>query len=555
MRNQLRASLGFRSLPASVLALAVLLPLTVFSPAPAGAQAPPFGWVAQAGGTSSDTGNAIAVDAAGNSYVTGTFFGPAAFGTNTVPGTLANGNADIFLAKYDPAGNVLWVRTAGGTNTDNGNGIAVDALGGCYVTGSFEGTARFGSTNLTVVGQYDVFVAKYDRDGNLLWVNQAGGTSYDVPSGIAVDKDRESYVTGYYQTNAWFGTNELTNGVRSDVFTAKLDAAGNWLWARQGGGEESDVGRGIAVHTNKNCCVTGFFYSSNAVFAPVFLTNRGPSGSSSDIFVASYDTAGNLLWARGAGGSGSDGGYGIGVDTLGFWRATGFIASSNAWFLSTNVLYPSIMLSTVGNSDVFVAKFDSVGDVRWAKRAGGTSGDLGRAIAVNAAGQSFVTGSFTSNNAAFGGTILVSAGSSDIFVAAWEADGTAVWAKRAGGTASDTGLGIGLDAEGASHVAGSFSSASAAFGVTNLATLGLSDLFVSRDATARPQLTIALAATGSQVLLSWLTNFPGFNLQTASNLPPSAWSAVTNPVGILGDRFAVTNGIPGSSRFFRLRKP
>jgi hypothetical protein len=241
---------------------------------------------------------------------------------------------------------------------------------------------------------------------------------------------------------------------------------------------------------------------------------------------------------------------------LGFCYATGYFGSTNAWFVSTNALYPSVMLTTAGGSDIFVAKFDSVGDVRWASRAGGTSADLGRAIAVKAAGESFVTGSFLSSNANFGATALISAGNSDIFVAEWDANGAVLWAKRAGGTASDTGLAIALNPDGGSHVTGNFASANAAFGVTNLTPAGLADIFVARDVgVGRPRLAIALAGTGNKVILSWLTNYVGFNLQSASNLPPAAWSPVTNAQGILGTKYAVTNDVTGKTLFFRLSGP
>jgi hypothetical protein len=517
------------------------------------ADAPPFLWAVPAGGANGDTGSAIAVDGAGNSYVTGTFRGPAIFGTNAVSGAVTNSNDDVFVAKYDPEGNPLWIRTAGGTGTDNGNGIAVDTAGSCYVTGNFEGTARFGSTNLTAVGWYDVFAAKYDRDGNLLWVTQAGGTSYDVGSAIAVDKDQESYVAGYYQNTAWFGANVLTNGINSDAFTAKLDAAGNWLWTRSGGGEQSDVARGVAVDARRNCYATGFFYSSNAIFAPCILTNRGPSATSSDIFVASYDAAGNLRWARGAGGNANDGGHGIGVDTLGFCHVTGYFGSTNAWFLSTNALYPSVMLTTAGNNDVFLARFDSVGDVRWASRAGGTNADIGRAVFVDAAGYSFVAGSFGSTSAGFGGTNLTTAGSSDIFVAEWNPDGVGLWAKRAGGSAADGGQGIALNPDGSCHVTGNFASANAAFGATSFATAGLGDIFVSRD-VGRPHLFIAPGAAGG-VILSWRTNYTGFILERATSLPPGSWANVSDPVGVFGSQYTVTNDSTGSHRVYRLSSP
>src|SRR6185369_12691602 len=101
---------------------------------------------------------------------------------------------DVFTAKYDPEGNVLWAASAGGTGTDNGTGIGVDAAGNCYITGHFSSTSiTFGATTLTRTGSENVFVVKYDASGNVLWANRAGGTGFDAGSGIAVDAAGNSY--------------------------------------------------------------------------------------------------------------------------------------------------------------------------------------------------------------------------------------------------------------------------------------------------------------------------------------------------------------------------
>jgi len=137
------------------------------------AQPANFLWVEQAGGTDIDIGRAIATDGSGNSIVTGEFSGTATFGDTTLT---SDGSNDIFIAKYDGDGNFLWVEQAGGTDIDIGRAIATDGSGNSIVTGEFRGTATFGDTTLTSVGSsFDIFIAKYDGDGNFLWVVQAGG--------------------------------------------------------------------------------------------------------------------------------------------------------------------------------------------------------------------------------------------------------------------------------------------------------------------------------------------------------------------------------------------
>ena len=148
------------------------------------AQTPDFGWAKRAGGNDSDSSRAIAADRMGNCYATGWFIGTATFGGTTLT---SSGEGDIFVAKYDRAGKVLWARRAGGGSFDEGSGIAVDDTGNCYVTGYFSGTATFGGATLTSGGNGEVFVAKYDSAGNVIWVKHGGGTDEDHGNGIAVD--------------------------------------------------------------------------------------------------------------------------------------------------------------------------------------------------------------------------------------------------------------------------------------------------------------------------------------------------------------------------------
>ena len=190
-------------------------------------------WAKRAGGSSFDLGIGIAVDGARNSYVTGLFGGSATFGlgeTNQTTLTSA-GSGDIFVAKYDASGDLVWANRAGGTSDALGNGIAVDGAGNSYVTGCFQGSATFGSgetneTTLTSAGGQDIFVAKNDASGDLVWAKRTGGTSGDRGIGIAVDGAGNSYVTGDFSDSATFGSGEanettLTSAGGNDIFVAK----------------------------------------------------------------------------------------------------------------------------------------------------------------------------------------------------------------------------------------------------------------------------------------------------------------------------------------------
>ena len=358
-------------------------------------------WAKKAGGTALDFGWDIAVDANGNSYITGSFYDSSTFGTTTLT---SSGSQDISIAKLNSNGNWLWIKQAGGTSEDYGSRIAVDANGNSYITGYFEGSATFGTTTLTSSGYYniDIFVAKIDQNGNWLWANQAGGTDTDCGYGIAVDANGNSYIIGVFAENATFGTTTLTSSGYEDIFVAKLDINGNWLWAKQAGGTSDDYGYGIAVDANGNSYVTGYFYGS-AIFGTTTLTSSGDK----DIFVAKLDSNGNWLWVKQAGGTIYDYGYEIAVDANGNSYVTGYFWSSATFGATT--------LTSSGQYDIFVAKMDSNGNWLWAKQAGGTSSDRGYSIAVDDNGNSYVTGYFE-ESATFGTTTLMSSGSRDIFI-------------------------------------------------------------------------------------------------------------------------------------------
>src|SRR5262249_19336570 len=145
---------------------------------------------------------ATALDSNGNVFLTGYFTGTNSFGPTNL---ISSGLDDIFVVKYDAAGNFLLARRAGGNSYDRGLCIAADASGNVFVTGLFQGTASFGPTNLTRSGQSDIFIAKYNPAGNLIWARKAGGNDFDEAHAIAVDSQGNAYITGYFDATATFG--------------------------------------------------------------------------------------------------------------------------------------------------------------------------------------------------------------------------------------------------------------------------------------------------------------------------------------------------------------
>ena len=428
------------------------------------AQAPEWLWATHAGGTNIDVGNGIALDDAGNSYVTGHFFNTATFGSYSLT---SSGDYDIFVAKIDADGNWLWVTQAGGTGMDVGTAISIDDAGNSYVTGLFTDTATFGSYSLTSNGSYDIFVANMDDSGNWLWATQAGGTYYDRGLEITIDDAGNSYVTGYFEGTATFGSDSLTSSGYSDIFVAKMDDRGNWLWATQAGGNDDDNGNGIAVDYAGNSYVTGYF-EGTATFGSFSITSNGPR----DIFVAKMDDSGNWLWAIQAGGSNRDEGNAIAIDDAGNIYVTGYFRST--------ATFGSYSLTSNGFRDIFITKIDAHGNWQWASQAGGSGLDEGIAISIDDAGKSYVTGRFR-NTATFGSYTITGSGPRNIFVAKMDYSGNWLWTTQAGGTGWDEGTGISIDDAGNSYVTGWFTD-TATFGSYTLTNTnsGYEDIFVAK---------------------------------------------------------------------------
>lgn len=357
-------------------------------------------WVKKAGGISDDIGRDIFIDANGNIYVTGFFKENATFGNIQLT---SYGDWDIFIAKYDTIGNCIWAKGAGTVIEDFGTGISADSDGYSYLTGSFKGIATFGTIQIVGYGGSDVFIAKYDPNGNCVWVKKAGGGSIDEGAGISTDPEGNSYITGYFGYAGVFGTIQLVSYGYSDIYIAKYDSTGNCMWAKNAGGSLNDYGLNVSIDTDGNSYITGNF-EDEATFGTTQLISYGFI----DMFIAKYDSDGNFLWAKNGGGNSSAGGNSISTDMKGNSYVIGnFGGTAN---------FGTIQLTSIGSYDIFIAKYDSGGNCIWAENAGGTFNDLGYGISTSSVGNNYITGIFE-DSATFGTIPLNSFGAYDIFIA------------------------------------------------------------------------------------------------------------------------------------------
>ncbi len=365
-------------------------------------------WAVSAGGAEEEWGYNIAVDGSGNVYVTGYFESPTlTFGSTTLNNA---GGWDIFVVKYNTNGGIVWAKSAGSTLNDVGRGVAVDGSGNVYITGYFSSsTLTFGSTTLNNAGGEDIFIVKYDANGNPVWAHHAGGNAGDYSYDIAVDGSGNVYVTGYFSSSTLtFGSTTLSNAGLVNIFVAKYNASGNAVWAKSAGGNLFDSGMSIVVDGNGNVYVSGSFQSPTANFGSLTLNSAGGQ----DIFVAKYDPSGNVLWAKRAGGSTDEAGIKLAIDVSGGVYVTGFFTSPTADFGST-------ILNNVAGYDVFVARYEPNGNLVWAISNGGSDFEISNGIAVHgsSAVSVYVTGGFATSTLNFGSTTLTNLGARDVFLA------------------------------------------------------------------------------------------------------------------------------------------
>jgi len=366
-----------------------------------------------------------------------------------------------------------WVKSAGGTNQEVGGSIVLDALGNKFVTGYFQSsTINFGSDTLTNNGRGDVFLVKYDTNGNVLWAKSAGGTNFDWGKSVTVDALGNAYVTGYFESpTITFGSFTLTNNGLGDVFLVKYDANGIVQWAKSAIGTSNDWGKSVTVDAIGNAYVTGYFRSPTITFDSYTLTNSG--SYLGEIFLVKYSTSGNVLWAKSAGGPNSDEGTSIALDALGNLYMTGY-------FESPAITFGTFTLTNSKYFAMFLVKYDTSGNVQWAKSGIGENQDWGRSVALDAIGNAYVTGNFQSPTLTFGSYTLTNNGLGDVFLVKYDASGNVLWAKSAGGTTDDLGLSVATDAMSNAYVTGNFNSPTITFDSYIFTNSGDRDLFLAK---------------------------------------------------------------------------
>lgn len=398
-------------------------------------------------------------DDKGNIIITGYFKGKISFGSHTI---VSNGHSDLFIAKKDSNDTWLWAINAGGELSDYGFDLACDKSGNLYVTGYFYDEAKFGSHTVTTNGESDLYVASADKNGNWRWAVNGGGFSYDKGQSIAIDSSSNVYVTGSFQHIAYFGNDTLNSQGRRDVCILKLDSNGNWLKTLSFGSSQTDEGLAVEVF-NSNRIFIGGYFADEMIINNDTLTSAGLE----DLFVLNCDTSLTVNWTLSAGSIKNDRLNAISVkDSVAFYTG----------YFSDDIDFGSENLSSIGNKDVFVASSNPSGEWDLALKAGGTSDDEGNAIIINS-DNIFVTGYFRGNSQ-FGSDNLSSSGIRDVFLAELSTSGSWDNTIKAGGTSSDKAKGLALINDDI-FVVGDFYGTTS-FGSFSKSSQGGSDFYIAK---------------------------------------------------------------------------
>ena len=500
------------------------------------------------GGASSDQAYSVAVSASGNVYTGGSFSGTADFDPDAgVTNLVSAGSSDAFVTKLDPSGNLVWVKQLGGTVADVVRGVAVDAGGNVYASGSFSGTADFdpgaGVTNLVSSGSNDAFVVKLDPSGALVWARQFGAASGDVSYSVTVDAGGNVYTVGSFQGTTDFdpgaGTSNLVSAGLNDVFVVKLDSAGDLVWAKSAGSASADVGYNVHVDGSGNVYSSGFFQST-ADFDPGAGTSSLTSTGLYDTFAWKLSSSGSLVWAKGWGGTGNEYAAGAALDSSGNYYTTGYFESVSDFDPGAG----TASITPFGGTDAFISKIDANGNLVWARQFGGTSFDFSAGVAVDQAGNVCSTGYFmgTADFDPGAGTNNLSATGStaDIFVAKLNSAGEHVWAQSLNGASGESGNATAFDSGGDCYVAGYYMGTvdfDPGAGVVNSTAAGGQDGFLVRFGNSGGTLvtttTAAVATTSSTVVQSI----------ASANTPTTTVAAPTTTVPLAGSA-ASTNSAP-----------
>jgi hypothetical protein len=309
------------------------------------------------------------------------------------------------------------------------------------VWGACQNQVQPGVENCALAPDEDCNGTAPSCSGSTLWAQKFGGTSSDLAYGIAVDGAGNTYITGYFQGTVNFGAGSVTSAGSYDVFLAKLNSAGAYVWSKTFGGASPDIGYDVAVDASGNVFLSGSSRSTTLNLGGSNLPNAG-STSYYDAFLAKYDSNGTHQWSKRFGGTAHDHGYALETDKAGNVVLAGYFSSTSG------LNFGGSSFGTAGSYDPYVAKFDTNGTHLWSNKWGGSSADYGYDVAIGPSNEVILVGGYASSAMNFGGGTLATTGGYDAYVLKLDQNGNYVFAKKFGDADTQYGYSVAVDGSG-----------------------------------------------------------------------------------------------------------
>ena len=489
----------------------------------------------------SELGNTITTDAAGNVYVAGTFSGNVDFDPG--PGTaflFGSTNGDIFFAKYDANGNYVFAKAINGSPNKEPKTIALDATGNIFIAGYFQSNVDFdpgaGFVSLTSAGSDDIFIAKYDVNGNYVFVKQIGGTGSDRANGMMLDGSGNIFIAGNYTGAVDFDPSAAvaslsSSGGSQDIFFAKYDASGNYLFAKGTGGTGFDAADGICLDASGNLCIAGRFQGT-ADFDPTAVTVNLISAGNYDVFIAKYNTTGGYVYAKRMGGPSDEQPTAMTIDGSNNIYITGAFQGTADFDPGG----PVVNLVSIGSYEIFFAKYDASGNYVYAKSLPGSGFDFGRSIIVDNSNNVYVVGEFANSidlDAGGGIVSATAAGGADFFITKYDALGNYVYAKSIGGAASDNCYDITKDAAGNLLITGRYGSMVDFDPNANTApqtSLNSVDFFIAKYTECSGPIMASYSMRAATITISGATSLTDGGCSLLSTIAPNGGNPISGAV-------------------------
>jgi hypothetical protein len=443
---------------------------------------------------------------------------------------------------------VQWGMAAQGEGDfyDDAASVTFDSQNNLYVTGYFASDSiSFGNFTLHNAGASDAYVVKYDAQLIPLWAVAIGGTGDDYGMGIACDSsDRIVVVGNFGSASLTLGSHTIYNrGANTpDMFIAQLDANGNCTWARSEGTDNWDNCAGVDMNTqNGDVYVSAAYYLDTLFIGNDVFPNRGGY----DMVLMKFDSAGNYIWARDAGGNFNDLANAVAFDANGYVITSGGFASDTLLFPTDALVNP-----VMGLPETFVVKYDESGNCIWAERAGAGDNDHSVAIDVDVNGIIYVGGHYHSGSFVFGNDTLVNQGQGDIYLLVYDANGNQLWGKSAGGLEQDFGYGVYVDAAGTIYLCGMFQSLTISFGAYTFSNSNINDdmFLIVYDAAGTETGALTGGGLGTDYITSVTATTNGLYAVGSFGTPSMTLGTATltnsDPSGNTSDMFIATNAIP-----------